>query len=677
MTDKRISDLPEIPSVAADDEIEVTDVSTNTSSRSTFTKLLTFLLDYVNTKAEVTAGLATKAASVHTHTLAAIDDAGTAAANDTGDFATAAQGALADSATQPGDLAAVATSGDYDDLSNKPDLSVFDNVDEHANLAAFPGIGVTGRLYVAEDTGLMYRWNGSGYSVVSADLALGETSATAYRGDRGKTAYDHTFLTDNPHSVTKTQVGLGSVDNTADADKPISSATTAALDGKQASNANLSEVAGLSFTAGDILYVSAGGALAVLAAGSAAQLLTMAGGVPTWAAAPATSTPLTTKGDLLGYSTADARVPVGGNGQVLSADSSEAAGVKWITLGGGGDMVIATYDPTAVGSDAFNMDNMAEGATTKIMTATERSNLAAAFGWGDHAGLYQPLATVLTNTTASFLITHETKLGHISVTQAVDLDALESAVAALANGMVFEDDWDASAGSFPGGGTAQKGSFYYVTTGGTVDGITFVTGDAIVARVDNASTLDYSPNWRKLDATDAVTAVAGLTGSISAAALKAALDLEPGTDFYTIAAADAAFAAIGHDHSGTYEPVDADILRADTDDVLAALFQETMTDDGTQASGTYTPALTGSNAKKVIFNGALTFAPPAPASNVIVKMTILIVNGASAGAITTSGWTKFTGDAFTTTSGDEFLARICVYNVGGTTFSSCNLEAMQ
>jgi hypothetical protein len=47
---------------------------------------------------------------------------GTAAVQNTGYFATAAQGALADSATQPGDLATVATTGDYDDLSNKPSL---------------------------------------------------------------------------------------------------------------------------------------------------------------------------------------------------------------------------------------------------------------------------------------------------------------------------------------------------------------------------------------------------------------------------------------------------------------------------------------------------------------------------------------------------------------------------
>ncbi len=46
-------------------------------------------------------------------------------------------------------------------------------------------------------------------------LALGETSTTAYRGDRGKTAYDHSQITTgNPHNVTKSDVGLGSVPNT-------------------------------------------------------------------------------------------------------------------------------------------------------------------------------------------------------------------------------------------------------------------------------------------------------------------------------------------------------------------------------------------------------------------------------------------------------------------------------
>jgi len=58
----------------------------------------------------------------HTHPLSDVTDAGTAAAADVGDFATAAQGILADSATQPADLATVATTGAYADLTGKPTL---------------------------------------------------------------------------------------------------------------------------------------------------------------------------------------------------------------------------------------------------------------------------------------------------------------------------------------------------------------------------------------------------------------------------------------------------------------------------------------------------------------------------------------------------------------------------
>ena len=52
------------------------------------------------------------------------------------------------------DLATVATSGDYDDLSNKPDLSAFDNISEHANAAAFPKDKRIASLTLAETTAL-------------------------------------------------------------------------------------------------------------------------------------------------------------------------------------------------------------------------------------------------------------------------------------------------------------------------------------------------------------------------------------------------------------------------------------------------------------------------------------------------------------------------------------------
>lgn len=128
------------------------------------------------------------------------------------------------------DAATVATS-----LSGKADLvgglvpenqlpSYVDDVEEYADLASFPATGEDGKIYLAIDSGITYRWSGSTYAALNSGLALGETSTTAYRGDRGKTAYDHSQVTHD-----KTLVGLANVDNTSDANKPVSTATQAAL----------------------------------------------------------------------------------------------------------------------------------------------------------------------------------------------------------------------------------------------------------------------------------------------------------------------------------------------------------------------------------------------------------------------------------------------------------------
>lgn len=131
--------------------------------------------------------------------------------------------------------------------------SYVDDVLEYANFAALPGTGETGKIYVTLDTNKTYRWSGSAYVEVSASLALGETSATAYRGDRGKTAYDHSQATGNPHGTTKGDVGLSNADNTSDASKPVSTAQQTALDAKVNIDLPLaltSQTVGTSATAG-------------------------------------------------------------------------------------------------------------------------------------------------------------------------------------------------------------------------------------------------------------------------------------------------------------------------------------------------------------------------------------------------------------------------------------------
>lgn len=108
----------------------------------------------------------------------------------------------------------------------------------------------------------------------------------------------------------------------------------------------------------------------------------------------------------------------------------------------------------------------------------------------------------------------KTKLGHITVTQAVDLDAIETRVNDLDAAVVLRGVWDASAGTFPGGGTAQAGSSYIVSVGGTVNSVVFSVNDRIIAITDNASTTTYAANWHKADYTDSVLSVNGDTGVV-------------------------------------------------------------------------------------------------------------------------------------------------------------------
>src|SRR5690348_8691018 len=76
--------------------------------------------------------------------------------------------------------------------------------------------------------------------------------------------------------------------------------------------------------------------------GTNGQVLTKVGSIDyeaSWQNGGAGSSPLTTKGDLYGYDTSNARIPVGANGTVLTADSTQALGVKWGTVSGTGDVV--------------------------------------------------------------------------------------------------------------------------------------------------------------------------------------------------------------------------------------------------------------------------------------------------------------------------------------------------
>ena len=122
--------------------------------------------------------------------------------------------------------------------------SYVDDVLEYSGISDFPTEGETGKIYVDTTTNKTYRWSGSTYIEISESIALGETSSTAYRGDRGKIAYDHS---QSPHAPADAEANVQSdwneTDTTSDAyilNKPASlpanGGNADTVDGKHASD---------------------------------------------------------------------------------------------------------------------------------------------------------------------------------------------------------------------------------------------------------------------------------------------------------------------------------------------------------------------------------------------------------------------------------------------------------
>lgn len=155
---------------------------------------------YLTTESDPTVPAWAKAASKPTYTAAEVGarpDTWMPSATDVG----------AIPASQKGAASGVAELDSSGKVPSAQLPSYVDDVVEFASRDGFPGTGEDGKIYIAEDTNLTYRWSGTQYVEISPSLALGETSSTAYRGDRGKTAYDHSQTTGNPHNTTAADVG--------------------------------------------------------------------------------------------------------------------------------------------------------------------------------------------------------------------------------------------------------------------------------------------------------------------------------------------------------------------------------------------------------------------------------------------------------------------------------------
>jgi hypothetical protein len=123
-------------------------------------------------------------------------------------------------------------------------------------------------------------------------------------------------------------------------DANFATTVTTALGNKQPLSAVLTAFSGLAWTSGDLLYAGAAGALARLPKGSDGQILTLASGLPSWAAAPATGVAID-NGALAVGSYAFMRKTNSGtvnsgstiNGSNLSPSYYQNAGAAWTNSG--------------------------------------------------------------------------------------------------------------------------------------------------------------------------------------------------------------------------------------------------------------------------------------------------------------------------------------------------------
>ena len=115
-----------------------------------------------------------------------------------------------------------------------------------------------------------------------------------------------------------------------------------------------------------------------------------------------------------------------------------------------------------------------------------------------------------------------------------------------------------------------------------------------------------------------------------------------------------------------------DVVRIDEEDDTAMRFIEeqlAVFSSGNVSSGVFTPTLRNGVFQKLVNAGAHRLTPLRESGMVVIRY----LNGAAAGAVTTSDFDKVTGSAFTTTSGHAFICRITVIE----SWSWLEVQAMQ
>jgi hypothetical protein len=231
------------------------------------------------------------------------------------------------------------------------------------------------------------------------------------------------------------------------------------------------------------------------------------------------------------------------SGKYLTTDGTNAS---WGTLSGGGDMSASTYDPTSVSGDAFDMDNMNDGSTNKVMTATQETNFETAYSHSQAAHGDADADNTASNETSHADVVQDGDFSSNGLMRRTGAGAYDTVTDGTTNWDTAYSHSQAAHGDADADNTASNETSHAdVVVDGDFDSDGFLirSGGAGSYSVDtstySASDHDHSGTYEPADGT--ILKDADIGSSV---------------------------AAQGHDHSGVYEPVDATIIRqADVDDV--------------------------------------------------------------------------------------------------------------
>ena len=315
-----------------------------------------------------------------------------------------------------------------------------------------------------------------------------------------------------------------------------------------------------------------------------------------------------------------------------------------------GDKTWQTLDKTAVGLGSVDNTN---DASKPISTATQTaldlkanasdvttalagklaSSAVSAYGLTliDDADASTARTTLGLGTASTLTSDTDTTLAANSDTRLATQKAIKAYVDGIieaANALQYKGTTDCSAN--PNYPAASAGHMYVVSVAGKIggaSGITVEVGDALLCKTDSTAAGNHATvgaNWGILQF--------NLVGALTSA-----------------------------DIGSTVQAYDVDTAKLDVEDqTITGGGTVTSKSLGTQSSGTLTLDMGDRALQHYTNNGAHTLAPGTPTGACLVDIT----NGASAGAITTSGWTKVAGASFTTTNGHKFRCHCSVGNGG-------------